>query len=71
MIVDVRMDRGELLKRLHSSEPEHRTLASSEREVTVLDHIIGVRADFLFLGGAKVAKRCLIRFQAVGNYSNG
>ena len=42
VIVDVGMDGGELLQRLHSSESQHCPLSSSEWQVAVLGSIVGV-----------------------------
>ena len=49
-VVDVGMDRGELLQRLHLSESKHRPLSSSEGQVRVLDPVVGPAANLL-LGG--------------------
>ena len=40
MIVDVRMDGGELLERLHLSKSQHRPLSSSKRKMRVLCSIV-------------------------------
>ena len=52
VVVDVGVDRGELLHALHLSEPEHRPLSSSERQVAVLHPVVGPAADLLLLGVA-------------------
>ena len=55
MVVDVGVDRGELLQCLHLSEPEHCSLASSERQVAVLSAIVEPSAHLAAVEIAKVA----------------
>ena len=66
VVVDVGMDRGELLQGLHSPEPEHRALASSERQVAVLDPVVGPAADLLLLGVAQLVHCRTVGSQTVG-----
>ena len=60
------VDRCELLQRLHLSEPEHRPLSSSERQVAVLDPVVGPAADLLLLGIAELVHCRAVRAQAIG-----
>jgi len=66
VIVDVGVERGELLERLHSSKPQHHTLAPSERQVAVLNPVVGPAPDLLLLRIADFVHRCLVGAQAIG-----
>ena len=61
MIVDVGMDGGELLQRLHLSEPQHRSLSSSEGQMAVLRPVVGPAADLLFGGVAEFGHGRFVR----------
>ena len=66
VVVDVGMDRGELLQCLHLPEAEHRPLSSSERQVAVLDPIVGPAADLLLVGIAELIHRGAVGSKTVG-----
>jgi hypothetical protein len=65
VIVEVGMDAGELLQRLHTPEPEHRSLSSSERQMAVFDPVVGPASDLLLLHVTKLFHCCTIRPQTV------
>lgn len=65
MVVDVGVDRGEFLQRLHLSKYQHRPLSSSEGQVAVFPSIVGMATDLLLLGVAEVSHRCLVRSQTI------
>ena len=65
VVVDVGVDRGELLQRLHAPEPEHRSLSSSEREVAILDPVVGPASGLLLRGIAQLVHRGAVGAQAV------
>ena len=67
VVLDVGVDGGELLQRLHSSKSEHRPFSSSEGKVAVLGSIVGVPTDLLLLRIATVVHRSPIGFQPVGD----
>ncbi len=54
------MDRYELLERFHSSKSEHRSLSSSEWQVTVLGHVVGPPADPLLGRVAELGHRSFV-----------
>ena len=66
-VVDVGMDRGELLQRHHLSESEHRPLSSPEREVTIFNPIISPPSDLLFLLVAELVYGRPVGAQPVGS----
>lgn len=66
VVVEVGMDRGKLLQRLHTPEPQHRSLSSPERQVTVLDPVVGPAADLLLFAIAELVHRGTVGAQAVG-----
>lgn len=66
VVVDVGVDRGELLQDLHSPEPEHGALASSEREVAVLDPLVGPAADLLLVGITQFAHHRTVGSLSIG-----
>lgn len=67
LVVDVGVDRSELLERLHSSESQHRPLPSTQRQMTVLDDVVGVPADLLLAGRTQLPESGLVGFQAIGH----
>ena len=66
VVVDVGVDRGELLQALHLPEPEHRALSSPERQMRVLNAIVGVTADLSLVGVAEISQSRAIGAQPVG-----
>ena len=54
VIVDLGVDRTELLQRLHSTKSEHHPLSSSQRQVTVLSPIIRPAANLAAIGIAEL-----------------
>jgi hypothetical protein len=66
VIVNAAVDGGELLQRLHLSEPEHRALSSSEGQVAVFHPIVGPAADLLFSSIAQLIHGGAVRPQAIG-----
>ena len=58
------------MKRLHSSEAQDRTFASSEGQVTVLLPVVGVAANLLLLLVAQIGHCCTVRFKSVGDDRN-
>ena len=67
VVLNVGVDGGEFLQRLHSSKSEHRPFSSSEGEVAVLGSIVGVPTNLLLLRIANVIHRSPIGFQPVGD----
>ena len=61
MPLDVGVDGGELLQRLHSSKSEHRPLSSPERQMAVLRPVVGPAADLLFGGVAELGHGRFVR----------
>ena len=57
MVVHVSVDRGELLQRLHLSEPQHRSLSSSKWKVAVLGSIVLPPSTLLAVEIALLAHR--------------
>ena len=53
VVVDIGMYRGELLELPHSPETQHRPLPSSERQVAVLDAVVGPTAHLLLIDVAR------------------
>ena len=64
--MDVGVDRGELLQRLHLPEPQHRPLSSSERQVAVLDPVVGPATHLLPITAAQLIHGRAVAAQAVG-----
>ena len=60
------MDAGELLQARHPAEPQHRPFSSSERQVRVLDPVVGPAADLLLVAVAELGHGCLVGAQPVG-----
>ncbi len=52
VVVDVAVDRGKLLQRLHPPEAQHRAFSSTEAEVRVLGPVDGPAANLLLILGA-------------------
>ena len=71
MIVDVGVDRGELLQRSHSSEPKHRPLASSYWKVAVLNAVVGVPSDHLLCRIPQIIHSGSVGAQAVRGDRSG
>lgn len=65
VIVEGRMDRGELLQSLHPSEPEHGALSPSDRQVTAFSAIVRPPPHFLLVRVPKQLHRRLVRPQAI------
>jgi hypothetical protein len=63
MVVQGGVDGCEFLSLLHLPEPQHRSLASSERRVAALDTVVGPAADLLLVGVAQFLHRCLVGAQ--------
>jgi hypothetical protein len=57
VIVDVGMNRSELLLALHSSKSEHCALSPAKRQVAVLHPVVGMTSDGLLLAIAKLGHR--------------
>ena len=60
VIVDVRMDGGELLERLHLSKSQHGSLPSSEWKMAILNPVVEPSPHFLPIQIAKLAHRCRV-----------
>jgi hypothetical protein len=56
VIVDVGVDRGDLLQRLHLTKAQHRPFSSAKGQVTALDPVIDVPADILALAIAQLIR---------------
>ncbi len=69
MIVDVGMNRGELLQRLHVSKTQHASLPSPERKVRILGPVVQPTAHFAAVQIAEFPHSCWIGFQAIGDVS--
>ena len=67
VVGDVGVDRCELLECLHSPEPEHGPLTSSEGQVTVLHSVVEPAANLPTIKISQFAHRGGIRSQAVSN----
>ena len=67
VIVDIGMDRSEVLQRLHLPEPQHCPLSSPEGQVGVLDPVVRPAGYFLLVGIAEVSHGCLVGTQPVGS----
>lgn len=64
MVVDGRVDGGELLQTLHVPETLHRAFSSSERQVRVLDAVVEPPTRPLFFGRAKLSESGPVRCEA-------
>jgi hypothetical protein len=58
MIVDLGVNRAELLQRLHTSKPLHRPLSSSKRLMRILRPIVEAATDLVPIGVAQLFHRC-------------
>src|SRR5208337_5112189 len=61
MVVDLGVNRAELLQRLRTSKPLHRSFSSSKRLVRILRPIVEAAADLVPIGVAQLFHRCGIR----------
>jgi hypothetical protein len=66
LILDLGVDRGELLQYLHSTEPKHYPLSPPVRQVAVFDPDVGPAFDFLLFGIAQLLHRSPVRVQTIG-----
>lgn len=57
VVVEAGVDRGGLLQGLHLSEARYRPVSSSEREMQVLDPVVGAATYILPLGVAQFVHR--------------
>ena len=67
MVVDLGVNRAELLQRLHTSKPLHRPLSSSKRLMRILRPIVEAATDLVSIGSADLFHRRGIRAKAVGD----
>lgn len=54
VVADGGVDGDQLLQRSHPSKPKHRPLSSQEKQVRVLDPVVGVRGATLFRQGTEL-----------------
>jgi len=67
MVVDLGVNRAELLQRLRTSKPLHRPLSSSKRLVRILRPIVEAAPDLVPIGVAQLFHRCGIGAKPVGD----
>src|SRR5208282_2859013 len=67
MVVDLGVNRAELLQRLRTSKPLHRPLSSSKRLVRILRPIVETATDLVPIGGADLFHRRGIRTKPVSD----
>jgi hypothetical protein len=67
MVVDLGMNRAELLQRLHAAKPLHCPLSSSKRLVGILRPIVEAATDLVPIGGTDLFHRRGIRAKFVGD----
>ena len=71
VVVDRGMDGGELLQCSHPPEPQHRPLASSERQVGVFRSVVEPPTHLAIVTATEVLQRGTIGSQAVGHNGLG
>src|SRR5208337_703620 len=67
MVVDLGVNRAELLQRLRTSKPLHRPFSSSKRLMRILRAIVEATTDLLAIGVADLFHRRRIRAKTVGD----
>jgi hypothetical protein len=68
VIVDLSVDRAELLQRLRASKPQHRSFSSSKWLVRVLRPIVAAATDLVPIGGdSDLVHRRRVRPKPVGD----
>ena len=65
VVLDVGVDGDEFLQRLHSSEPQHRSLSSSKRKVRIFRPVVLPPSHLLAVEIAQFAHRCRVGPQPV------